>query len=116
MTAMTDTENDPPRELPPGDYAIIELFGHIMLAGRIAEIERFGTKMLAIEPLYRGELLPPVFYGGGSIYGLTPCSAEIAHARSPRENYQLPPALRATLPQEALPAPEADEIDDERPF
>lgn len=33
---------------PPGEYAICELFGHTTLVGRITEIERFGTKMLAI--------------------------------------------------------------------
>lgn len=110
--------------LPPGDYAIVELFGHTTLVGRIAEVERFGTKMLAIEPLFNGALLPAVFYGGASIYGLTPCSAEIAAARAPRELYHLPVALRAVVPPAMLPPPEAvlrwddedDEDDSGRPF
>ena len=29
-------------ERPPGEYAIVELFGHTTLVGRISEIERFG--------------------------------------------------------------------------
>jgi hypothetical protein len=61
-------------EYPPGEYAIVELFGHTTLVGRIAEVERFGTKMLAIEPLYDGQLLGCVFHGGASIYRLTPCT------------------------------------------
>jgi hypothetical protein len=88
---------------PSGEYAIVELFGHVTLVGRIAEVERFGSKMLAIEPLFRGEMLPMVFYGGGSIYGLTPCSAEIAFNRAPENEFSLPASLRAALPPKALP-------------
>ena len=33
---------------PPGEYAIVELFGHTTLVGRIAEVERFGAKMMAL--------------------------------------------------------------------
>lgn len=97
-----------PAEHPPGEYAIVELFGHTTLVGRIQEVERFGTKMLAIEVLFKGQLLPMVFYGGGSIYGLTPCSAEVAYARAGRELYHLPIALRSIVPPTALPAPEAE--------
>lgn len=108
-------------DLPPGDYAIVELFGHTTLVGRIAEVERFGTKMLAIEPLFNGEMLAAVFYGGSAIYGLTPCSAEIAASRSPRHLYHLPAALRSVLPPAMLPPVEpalsADaEHDDGIPF
>ena len=38
---------------PPGDYAIVELLGHTTLVGRITEVEKFGTKMLAIETLFK---------------------------------------------------------------
>lgn len=102
---MTTTETVP--SPAPGDYAIVELFGHTTLVGRVAEVERFGAKMLCIEPLFKGELLPPVYYGGGAIYGLTPCSAETAAARCPREDYHLPAAIRARL-QSALPAPQSE--------
>lgn len=94
---------------PPGEYAIVELFGHTTLVGRIAEIERFGAKMMAIEPLFRGELLPAVFHGGAAIYRLTPCSAEQAYARCPQHEYQMPAAIRCILPAALLagPAPTA---------
>ncbi|MBU6246496.1 MAG: hypothetical protein KGN77_01970 [Xanthomonadaceae bacterium] len=91
--------------LPPGDYAIVELFGHTSLIGRIAEIERFGNRMLQIEPLFRGELLPAVFYGGSAIYGITPCSATTALRRHPQQEYGLPATIRATLQPAALPPP-----------
>ena len=111
--------------LPPGDYAIVELFGHTTLIGRIQEVERFGTKMLALEPLFRSELLPPVLHGGASIYRLTPCTAEVAYARQPKEHWQLPAAIRAVAPAALLSPPERtvdgeaddpDHHDDEGPL
>jgi hypothetical protein len=97
---------------PPGDYAIVELFGHTTLVGRIAEVERFGTKMLAIEPLFDDLLLGVVFHGGAAIYRLTPCSAVVAYAKQPRQGYQLPPAIRAIVPDALLEAPATDLHDD----
>jgi hypothetical protein len=47
-------------ELPPGEYAIVELLGHTTIVGRIGEVERFGAKMMAIEPLFAGALLPVI--------------------------------------------------------
>ena len=102
-----------------GEYAILELFGHTTLVGRIAEVERFGTKMLAIEPLFNGALLPPVYHGGAAIYRLSPCSRQVAWEKQPKEGWQLPSAIRAIVPTEALPAPatkvESDD-DDGMPF
>ncbi len=93
---------------PDGEYAIVELFGHTTLVGRIAEVERFGAKMLAIEPLFKGEFLPAVFHGGAAIYRLTPCSASVAFTRSPQHGYQLPPSILAIVPATLLPAPSAE--------
>lgn len=108
-------------EHPPGEYAIVELLGHTTLVGRVAEVERFGTKMLAIEVLFRDTLLPPVFQGGSSIYRFTPCPAEVAFKRQPRSAYHLPPAIKCVAPPLLLAAT-GDAIeggtddDDERPF
>ena len=96
-----------PQEYPPGEYAIVELFGHSTLVGRISEIERFGTKMMAMEPLFAGQLLAPVYHGGASIYRLTPCSAAIAFAQQPRDTWQLPLSIRCTIPAALLEAPAA---------
>lgn len=109
---------EPWAALPDGDYAIVELFGHTTLIGRITEVERFGARMLAMQPLFNGALLETIFHGGAAIYRLSPCSRQVAWERQPREAYQLPPTVRAIVPAEALPAPIADAIDDaaERPF
>ena len=107
---MTEPDNQKPWEqLPAGEYAIVELFGHTTLLGRIAEVERFGAKMLAIEPLFNGKLLDPIYHGGAAIYRLSPCSAQVAWARQHKEAWQFPPSIRAVLPPELLPAPAAEE-------
>src|ERR1700720_1606484 len=82
---MQDKKMNEIKDFPPGDYGIVDLFGHTTLAARIAEIKPFGTKMLAIEPMFNGEMLPVVFHGGAAIYRLTPCSYEIAAARQPTQ-------------------------------
>jgi hypothetical protein len=102
-----------PVDHPPGDYAIVELFGHSTLVGRVSEVERFGAKMLAIEPLFKNELLPPVLHGGAAIYRFTQCSAAVAFARQPQHEYQLPAAIRAVAPIALLAAPEPAPIDDD---
>jgi hypothetical protein len=114
-TVTTDTpaaEIIPPAEPKPweaitdGEYAIVELFGHTTLVGRITEVERFGSKMLAIEPIFNGRLLDPVYNGGAAIYRLTPCSRQIAWERQHKETWSLPPSIKAVVPVELLPAPE----------
>lgn len=90
--------------LPEGEYAIVEALGHRTLVGRVTEIERFGTKMLQVEPMFRDVMLGPVLLGGGSIYQFTPVSAATAYARRPQETYNLPPSVVATVPPVALPS------------
>ena len=103
-------------ELPKGEYAIVEVLGHRTIVGRIAEVERFGTKFLAVEPLWQDAFLPEVLVGGSSIYQLTRCSAEIAFRQQPKAHYQLPPSISVTVPKPpiaALPAPDFDDDDDD---
>lgn len=105
-------------DLPAGDYAIVEVLGHRTIVGRVEEVERFGAKLMSIQPLFNGELLEAVLIGGGSIYQFTPCSAEVAAARQPKEDWQLPASIRAVIPQALLTEPEfspsfLDDIDEE---
>ena len=110
---MSDTDQISKR--PAGNYAVVEILGHQTLVGRVEDVERFGTSMLKIEPIYRGQLLGPVFQGGASIDRFSPCTAEQAYERSPEYSYHLPSAVRALLPDdlqdkpEALPAPRSIE-------
>ncbi|ODP39289.1 hypothetical protein [Sphingomonas turrisvirgatae] len=104
--------------LPAGEYAIVEVLGHRTIIGRVEEVERFGAKLMSIQPLFNGELLAAVMIGGSSIYQFTPCTAEVAMKRQATDDWQLPTSIRATLPESALPAPEfnpaflSDEEDD----
>ena len=102
---MSGADETPKVDYPPGEYAIVELMGHSVLIGRYAEVEAFGTKMLAIEPLFNDTLLPAVLQAGGAISRLTPCSAAVAFSRQPRQIYQLPGPVRAVVPAALLPAP-----------
>ena len=99
------TQEAAPPVYPEGDFAIVELFGHTTLVGRIAEVEKFGAKFLAMEPLFNGTLLPAIFHGGAAIYRLTPCSVDVAFKRQPTHAYQLPPAVMAIVPPALLPNP-----------
>lgn len=93
-------------DMPAGDYAIVEAFGHRTLVGRVAEVERFGTKMLQVEPLFGQVMLGPILLGGGSIYQFTPVDPATAYARRPTENFQIPGNVLATVPPIALPSNE----------
>lgn len=112
-TALADREQETcMTEFPPGEYAIVELFGHTTLVGRISEVERFGAKMMALEPLFRSVLLPAVLHGGAAIYRMTPCTAEQAFSKQPKHDRQLPVSIRCILPAAMLEAP-GDVVDAE---
>lgn len=100
-------------DMPAGDYAIVEALGHRTLIGRVAEVERFGTKMLQIEPLFGDVMLAPVLLGGGSIYQFTPVSPDVAFRRRPTSRYSVPESLMAIIPVTALPSPDRSFFDDE---
>lgn len=112
--AASASEDLCPPPLPDGEYAIVEVLGHRTLIGRVDEVERFGVRMLSVEPVFRDALLPPLLIGGASLYAFTPCTVAIAAARQPLRIWDLPASLRATIPAAALPAPD-DQDDDEDP-
>lgn len=93
-------------DMPEGDYAIVEILGRRTLVGRVCEIERFGTKLLSIEPLFESAMLEPVLIGGSSIYQFTPCTAATAFARRPTHKWQLPASVLAIVPAALLPSNE----------
>lgn len=95
-------------------FAIVELMGHRRLAGRVSEADQYGTRMLQVDvPVddeggYRSQ-----WYGGGSIYCVTPVDEATARrlakhlgVRSPVQPWELDQA-----PQ--LPAAASDAGDDQ---
>jgi hypothetical protein len=66
-------------------YAIVELFGHARIAGRVSEQVIAGQGFLRVDvpDLQATKYFPPQqgfsrFYGPGAIYSITPVSKEIA--------------------------------------
>lgn len=100
-------------------WAIVELMGHVRLAGRVTEEEHFGAKLGRIDiPAHDGGFTTQLF-GGGSVYRITPTTEQVARAVALRN--QPEPVHRWELPApravaEAEPAYvqeyEPDEDDD----
>lgn len=112
---MTDDITQTIPDLPDGDYAIVELLGHRTLVGLCCEVEMFGTKLLRVEPIWQGRLLDPVYHHGSALYGLTPCSKDVALKHAPTGEYQLPAPIRARLLPEQLTAPGGFDFGDNDP-
>ena len=89
-------------------WAIIELMGHVRMAGKVSEIERYGSKVGRID-IPDGANFRTQFFGGSSVYRETPCSEDVARAVAAQSMPQ--PIHTWEMPR--LPAPEPDEhLDD----
>lgn len=61
-------------------WGILELMGHVKTAGLISEQELFGTKLGRIDiPTEDGQMITQ-YFGGHSVYRLTPASEVVARA------------------------------------
>jgi hypothetical protein len=97
---VTETTSALPQ--PFDQWAILELMGHVRLAGRVSEVELFGTKMGRIDvPNASGGFTTQLF-GGASVYRLTPCAEDVARAVAASSQPQ--PVHRWELP-----APKSDD-------
>ncbi len=61
------------------EWAIVELMGHVRVAGLVTEVERFGSKLGRID-IPNGNGFTTQFFNGSSLYRLTPTTEEIARA------------------------------------
>lgn len=92
-------------------WALVEIFGHRRHFGRVTEVEKFGTKMLRIDvpaaaaaPLLgEAESFETFFYGGGSIFGMTPMTEEACRKAAERDR------PRPYTPIARLPGPDFDD-------
>lgn len=86
--------------IPFEGWGILELMGHVRLAGRITEETHFGACLGRIDvPKDNG--FTTQYFSGGSIYRLTPTTEEIA--RSVAANNQPEPVHRWELPAPRIP-------------
>lgn len=68
---------------PFKQWGILELMGHVRVAGLITEEELFGSKIGRID-IPDGEKFITQYFGGSSVYRITACTEEIARAATPR--------------------------------
>lgn len=62
-------------------WCIVELFGHVRLAGKVTEASIGGCSLIRLDiPDAQGNTTMTRFFGNGAIYSLTPVSKEIALA------------------------------------
>jgi hypothetical protein len=96
-------------------WAILELMGHVRLAGRVSPAPMFGTELVRID-IPSGDGYTTQFASGSSLYRLTPCSEEVARAVAgenavmPIESWEIRRIERAQLP----PARQEEPSDGER--
>lgn len=97
-----------------GMWGILELMGHVRMAGFITEEELFGGKIGRIDiPGADGKAITQ-YFGGHTLYRLTPVSEDVAR-RFAERNRPRP----VHIYELALPAPSVstdDEYDDEIEF
>jgi hypothetical protein len=99
-------------------WAVLELMGHVRMAGRVTEEERFGCKMGRIDvPL--GDGFTTVYFGGGSVYRMVPVTEELARSVAegsqpkPVHPWELPKPKGAAVPREIVTEADPDGDDGE---
>jgi hypothetical protein len=85
-------------------WAILELMGHRRLGGQVKQVEQYGAAMVRIDvPAVEDHAAFTQFYGGGSIYSVTPTTEEIAHYVA--NLVRAAPVSRFEMPSPAWPEP-----------
>jgi hypothetical protein len=97
-------------------WAIIEIFGHTQIAGKVTEASIGGCSFLRIDvPECDGQPAFTKFYGQGAIYSMTPCGEQVARAavaqiRPAPISVYIPSLDKILNPQRRLPM--GDSYDD----
>lgn len=92
------------------EWALVELFGHQRIAGKVSEATLAGGAFLRVDvPAFNGEAAFTRFYGPAAVYSLSPVSEEVA--RGLMSQYRNEPVSRFELPQlvEKVRDPERDQ-------
>lgn len=87
-------------------WAILELFGHVRLAGRVTEAQIGGCSFLRVDvPKEDGSIDFTRYLGNGSIYSMTPVSEEVARrvgngsAQAPIKPWEMPRTALTSGPE-----------------
>lgn len=68
----------PTDQTPPDVWAVVELMGHVKLAGRLSEEEKFGAKMGRLDVPQADGTFVTKFFGGASVYAVTVTTEAVA--------------------------------------
>lgn len=86
-------------------WAVLELFGHVRLAGRVTEASIGGCSFLRVDvPDKDGAVQFTRYFGNGAIYSMTPVTEEVARAvgngsaTAPVKPWEMPKAALPSAP------------------
>lgn len=80
------------------EWALVELFGHQKIVGKVSEATLAGGAFLRVDvPAFDGHPGFTRFYGPGAVYSINPVSEEVA--RGLMTQYRNEPVSRWELPQ-----------------
>jgi hypothetical protein len=81
-------------------WAVVEIMGHKRIAGHVTEEPIAGTNMLRIDvPAVDGRPAYTVYHGGSAIYGITPCTEELARRAASDLAYMVGSPLPVYVPE-----------------
>lgn len=89
----------------PDTWAKVELMGHICLAGKLSEEEKFGSKLARLD-IPNGDEFTTQYFGGSAVYRISIVTEEVA--RHIARNSASAPISPWDYPKMALPAPTRD--------
>jgi hypothetical protein len=129
---MSELSSQPAPKRAFDSWALVEVMGHTRVAGKCTEESIAGVNMLRVdvpevtkrierydytkhERVVTEKVIPAYtrYFGGSSIFSITPCSEEVARAAA-AENASEPPIMLA-LPEKLLPAGEVVAEGESRP-
>lgn len=97
---------DEQQSQPFDHWCIVELMGHQRIAGRVTEVNLFGSALMRVDvPDFDGKPGFSKFYGAGAIYAVTPVDESVA--RELARAYDQRPVERWQL-ERLLPTPKAE--------
>lgn len=94
------------------EWALVELFGHQKIVGKVSEATLAGGAFLRVDvPEFNGESAFTRYFGPGAIYSINPVSEQVARDLAMR--YRNQPVQRFELPQIAEKAQDPEDYCDE---
>lgn len=108
------------------EWAVVELFGHQRIAGKVSEQTIGGCAFIRVDvpevPSEESGALPQSlaytkYFGNGAIYAMTPCAEDVARlAIAEIERYNVPVRVQMPTPRQIPASVGADEDDDDLPY